>query len=349
MKQQLYINNVVFRILFPAIAGLILYLAMLMVFGSLDQLAENFFSQEALFIIILTYLNHEWSVFRLKKGSGQEIFTGGNAIRLFLYLTGVMLVTLTITSVTILVYFIIIIGYFHFLTELITLNVLMLLFQMLMHLYYIGIIQIGHLHAISMEQEETHREQLELELETFENEMNPGLLMDCLETLISLIHKDIQDAEKYIQNLSDHYRYLLENRQREFIEMDLEIKSVEDLVYLLGRAGAKDMSLEYRKGQDFRGIKIIPGTLSYIVFYIVNNMIISSLSPVNIHVSLDKDKNVLISCRNRPRLMPADVQTGNLNRLNRSYTHYTGFGLEVNEGVDMFEWKVPHIPEIRED
>jgi len=70
----------------------------------------------------------------------------------------------------------------------------MILFQMLIHLYYMGIIQIGHLHAISMEQEENHKEQLELELETFENEMNPDLLMDCLETLISLIHFDIQDT-----------------------------------------------------------------------------------------------------------------------------------------------------------
>lgn len=349
MKQQLYINSVVFRILFPAIAGLMIYLATLMVFGSLDQLGESFFSQEALFIIILTYLNHEWSVYRLKKGSGQEIFTGGNAFRLFLYLTGVMLVTLTITSVTILGYFIIIIGYFHFLTELITLNILMLLFQTLIHLYYIGIIQIGHLHDISMEQEEAQREQLELELETFENEMNPGLLMNCLETLISLIHKDIQDAEKYIQNLSDHYRYLLENRQREFVEMELEMKSVEELVYLLGRAGVEDLTLEYGKDLDFRGIKIIPGTLGYIVFYIINNMIISSLSPVNILISLDKDKNVLVSCRNRARLIPADVQTGNLYKLNRSYTHYTGFGIEVNKGEDIFEWKVPHIPEIRED
>jgi hypothetical protein len=349
MKQELYRNNVVFRILFPAIAGLILYLAMLMVFGSLDLLTDSFFSQEALFIIMLTYLNHEWSVFRLKKGRGQEIFTSGNTIRLVLHLSMVILVTLIITSVTILFYFIFIIGYFHFLTELITINVLMILFQMLIHLYYIGIIQIGHLHAISMEQEEIHNEQLELELETFENEMNPGLLMGCLETLISLIHRDIQDAEKYIQNLSDHYRYLLENRQREFVEMDLEMKSVEGLVYLLGRTGEKDLSLEYGKGQDFRGIKIIPGTLSFIVFYIVNNMIISSLSPVNIHISLDQDENVLIGCKNQPRIVPADVQTGNLNRLNRSYNHYTGFGIEVSKGEDIIEWKVPHIPEIKED
>jgi hypothetical protein len=349
MKQQLYINNVVFRILFPAIAGLIIYLAMLMVFGSLDQLADSFFSQEALFIITLTFLNHEWSVFRLKRGSGKEIFTGGNIIRLVLHLTGVMLAALTITSVTILGYFVFIIGYFHFLTELITLNVLMILFQMLIHLYYIGIIQIGYLHAISMEQEETHKEQLELELENFENEMNPDLLMGCLETLISLIRRDIQDAEKYIQNLSDHYRYLLENRQREFVEMDLEMKSIEELVYLLGRAGTKNLSLEYRKGQDFRGIKIIPGTLNFIVFYIVNNVIISSLSPINIQISLDKDENVMVGCKNRPRLIPAEVQTSNLNRLNRSYTHYTGFGIEVNKGEDKIEWKIPHIPEILEN
>jgi len=349
MKQQLYINNVVFRILFPVIAGLILYLAMLMVFGSLDQLSENFLSQEALFIITLTYLNHECSARWLKKGRGQEIFTGGRTIRLILHLIGVILLTITITSVTILVYFIFIIGYFHFLTELITLNVLLILFQMLIHLYYMGIIQIGHLHAISMEQEENHKEQLELELETFENEMNPDLLMDCLETLISLIHCDIQDAEKYIRNLSDHYRYLLENRQREFVEMDLEIKSIEELVYLLSSAGAKDLSLRYGEGHDFSRLKIIPGTLSFIVFYVANNMIISSLSHVSIHITLDADKNVLVGCKNRPRIKPVEVQTSNFNRLNRSYTHYTGFGIEVNKAEDMIEWKVPHIPEIKED
>ncbi len=322
---------------------------MLMVFGSLDQLAESFFSQEAIFIVILTYLNHEWSVIRLKKGSGKEIFTAGKAIRLVLHLTVVVLVTLIITSATILFYFIFIIGYFHFLPELITLNVLMILFQMLFHLYYIGIIQIDHLHAISMEQEEIFSEQLELELESFENEMNPDLLMVCLETLISLIHKDIQDAEKYILNLSGHYRYILENRQKEFVEMDLEMRSAEELVYLLDRAGEKNLALEYGKSRDFKGVKIIPGTLSVIVLFIVNNMIISSLYPVGIHISLDNNNNILVSCRNRPRLMPADVQTGNLNRLNRSYKHYTGLGILVSQETDKMEWKVPHIPEIKED
>jgi hypothetical protein len=47
--------------------------------------------------------------------------------------------------------------------------------------------------------------------------------------------------------------------------------------------------------------------------------------------------------------MPGTEQNGNLNRLNRSYAHYTGFGIEVNKRDAMFEWKVPHIPEIQED
>ena len=52
-------DNIAFRILFPIISGMILYLAMLTIFDSLDQLGEIFFSQEALFMVVLTYLNHE--------------------------------------------------------------------------------------------------------------------------------------------------------------------------------------------------------------------------------------------------------------------------------------------------
>ncbi|MBA7549896.1 hypothetical protein ES705_42399 [subsurface metagenome] len=285
----------------------------------------------------------------MRKGEGQEVFTSGNTIRLFLHFTTLLSATIVITSGTVLIYFIFIIGYLHFLNELITLNILMILFQMLIHLYYIGIIQIGHLHEISMEQEESLNMQLELELESFKNEMNPGLLMGCLETLISLIQINIQDAEKYIENLSNHYRYLLENRQREFVDMDLELKSVEELVYLLGRVGDTDLSLEYGENLDFKGVFIIPGTLSYIVFYIVNSMIISSLSPANIKISLDEDKNILVGCTNRPRLDPVDVQSGKIDRLNRSYAHYTGLGIKVREDHEMIEWKVPHIPEIREE
>ena len=323
-------------------------MTMLMVFGSLDQLTENFFSQEALFITLLTYFNHEWSLFRLKKESGSEVFTSGKTVRLVMHLALVIGVTLLITSATVLSYFILILGYYHFLTELITLNVLMVLFQMLIHLYYIGIIQISHLHAVSMEQEEIQKEQLELELETFQNEMNPGLLTDCLETLIALIHRDIQDADRYIKHLSDHYRYLLDNRQREFTEMALELKSLEELVYLLGKAGTKDLSLEYGEGLDVSRAKIIPGTLGFIVFFIVNNLITSPLSPVHIQVSLDADANIRVCCNGRPRLISSSVQSGNLKRLNSSYDHYTGSGISVSHEEGRMEWKVPHIPEILE-
>ena len=339
MKRAQFRKNIVF--------GLFLYLAMLMIIGSLDQLGQSFFSQEAMVIVLLTYLNHEWSVFSLGKARSQAIFTAGNPIRLLLYISGVIIVTIIITSLATLVYFIFIIKYFHFLTELITLMVLMVLFQILIHMYYIGKIHIEHLHAISMEQEEIQKEQLEGELENFEYEMNPRLLMECFETLISLIHRNIQDAEKYIQSLSDHYRYLLLNRHREIVELDLEIKSMEDLVYLLGKAGENKLSVDF-SGLDHRGIRIIPGTLGYIVFYIVNNMIISPISPIKVTISLDGEENLTVVCKNRPRLAPAEFRSGYFNRLNQSYNHYTGVNIEVSEVEDTIEWKVPHLPEIIE-
>jgi hypothetical protein len=346
MKQPTYIPDVVTRILLPPMAGLFLYVAVLMVFGNLDQFGQSFFSQEALLIVLLAYLNHEWSVFVLRRKDASGIFTSGKAIRLVLHLALVLGGTVLLSSGIILVYFIWILGYYHFITELITLNSGMVLFQLLIQGYYIGIIQIGHLHAVSMEREEIQKEQLELELESFRHEMNPGLLMDCLETLISLVHQDNQDADQYIQALSEHYRYRLENRQREFVGMAAEKKSVDGLIYLLGKGGDRDLTVEYAEGQDLNKIRIIPGTLGLMVLYMVNNMIISSLSPARMHVSRDVEKRIQVCCRGRYKLVHEDVQNTNLKRLNRSYVHYTGSGITVSKEEDGITWEVPHIPEI---
>jgi len=73
MQQKWYINRISFRIFLPAIAGVVLYLAMLMVFGNLENLSETFFSQEALFLVVLTYINHEWAMYLMGKTKSRDV------------------------------------------------------------------------------------------------------------------------------------------------------------------------------------------------------------------------------------------------------------------------------------
>lgn len=315
MKQKWYIHRISFRILFPAVSGLILYLATLMVFGNLENLSGTFFSQEALFLVILTYINHEWAIFLLDRNRSQEALDSSSPMRMVLYL-GILLLTSTlINSAIILSYFIFILSYYHFATELITITILLALFQLLVHLYYISILNIRRYHDLLMEQEEVQGRQLELELESFKSEMNPDLLMECLENLLTLVQRDIQESDRYIQSLSNQYRYLLDNRKKEFVELDEELKAADELVYLLNNGGETKITMKHN---SLNGkMAVIPGSLHHIIYQVENSQILNSLNPLTLELFLDDEGNLCIRHLNQPKLVAGHIIK--MDKLNQSY------------------------------
>lgn len=342
MKQKWYIHRISFRILFPALSGIILYLAMLMVFGNLEDLSGSFFSQEALFLVILTYINHEWAIFLLGRSRSQDAPDFSNPLRTVLYFVIMLLTSTLISSGIILAYFIFILGYYHFATELITINILMVLFQLLIHIYYISMLNIRRYHDLSMEQEDAQGRQLELELESFKSEMNPGLLLECLENLLTLVHKDVRECERYIQALSNQYRYLLDNRKIEFVDLDEELKTAGELVYLLNKGGATKITLEHKpSGGD---ITVIPGSLHHIIYHVENSQILTALNPLSLELTLDEERNLCIRHANRPKLVPG--HTVKMDKLNRTYMHFTGRGITKREDGPWLEWNIPGLPDI---
>lgn len=315
MKQKWYIHRISFRILFPAVSGLILYLATLMVFGNLENLSGTFFSQEALFLVILTYINHEWAIFLLDRNRSQEALDSSSPMRMVLYL-GILLLTSTlINSAIILSYFIFILSYYHFATELITITILLALFQLLVHLYYISILNIRRYHDLLMEQEEVQGRQLELELESFKSEMNPDLLMECLENLLTLVQRDIQESDRYIQSLSNQYRYLLDNRKKEFVELDEELKAADELVYLLNNGGETKITMKHN---SLNGkMAVIPGSLHHIIYQVENSQILNSLNLLTLELFLDDEGNLCIRHLNQPKLVAGHIIK--MDKLNQSY------------------------------
>ncbi len=344
MKQRWYIDRISFRIVFPAIAGIVLYLAMLMVFGNLENLSGTFFSQEALFLVILSYINHEWAILMLGRKKSQEALGTGIFHQRLIYFLILLMGTALISTGIILVYFIFILRYYHFITELMTITILMVIFQLLVHIYYTGMMNIRRYHKLSIEKEEIQGRQLELELESFKSEMNPDLLMECLENLLTLINIDIRESDNYIQALSNQYRYMLDSRKKDFVMLDEEFEAGRELVYLLNDAGETRIQLEYSRVNG--DVPLIPGTLNSIIYNVESTMILNSLSPLSLKLSLDKDGDIILSHPDRPRLVPG--QTINMGKLNHSYMHFTNRGIDRRETKSGIEWVIPRLPKIVE-
>jgi hypothetical protein len=315
---------------------------MLMVFGNLANLSGSFFSQEALFLVILTYLNHEWAIFLLGRSRIRESLTSPGLLNRFYYSLILVAGTVVISSGTILAYFILILGYYHFVTELVTINILMLMFQLMVHLYFISMQNIRRYHELLMEKEEMQGQHLELEMESFKSEMNPGLLMECLESLLSLMQKDIQESDRYISALSDQYRYMLDSRQKEFTDIEEELKASMELVYLMnGGAGTR---MIFENEADAEKQTLIPGTILSIIYHAENSMILNPLLPLVLHLCRDDKGDLLLRHEFRPKLTQDNPVS--MDRLNRSYMHYTGRGLNRSEEDAWVEWTIPRLPEI---
>jgi hypothetical protein len=330
--------NTAFRILFPLISGMILYLAMLTLFDSLGQLGDIFLSQEALFMVVLTYLNNELALYLTKR----------KIKNLVLYFTFLIALAVLVNSALTAAYFVFILGYSYFSTELVTINILFILYHAMVNLYYLSILHISNVRDISIQKEEDLGMKLELEMESFKKEMNPELIMTCLETLINLIHVNIEESEKYIQTLSNHYRYILDRRHFEITDLDHETEAAGELAYLLGYNVRESIIFESSIKKGSR-LQIIPGTLLFMVNWVFEHMIASPLRPVHIRISIDGDQNVILTHEIQPKIQGFPGQMMTLENLNRSYRHYTGSEITSREGKKEMQWCIPRIPGLMEN
>ena len=134
---KIFINNALFRVLWPPIFGVVVYFLILLINNSLFLLRENIFTEEVYISIFLSYLvfevNRLWIIF------GQRYFKFSSwGSRVLLLIGGNTLLTLAILSISLYAYFSFVLGYSRFNTELIYFNAIFCIASWLFNLIYIS-------------------------------------------------------------------------------------------------------------------------------------------------------------------------------------------------------------------
>src|SRR4030043_2135004 len=80
--------------------------------------------------------------------------------------------------------------------------------------------------------EELKRENLLATYEALKNQVNPHFLFNSLNTLSGVVEQKPELAPDFIKKLSDIYRYVLEQNDKELVSINDELKFVEDYIFL---------------------------------------------------------------------------------------------------------------------
>lgn len=77
-------------------------------------------------------------------------------------------------------------------------------------------------------EEKLAQEKLLFQYETLKSQVNPHFLFNSLNTLSSLVHSNPSLSEEFIRKLSNIYRYILENQEKDMVPLNDEVQFVQE-------------------------------------------------------------------------------------------------------------------------
>jgi two-component system LytT family sensor kinase len=194
------------------------------------------------------------------------------------------------------------------------------------------------------EKEMIEQMQLRQEFDNLKEKVNPHFLFNSFNTLSSLISEDKDQAEKFLDELSKVYRYLLRNNESGMSTVGQEVAFIRSYSRLL----------ETRYGDGYRMVlSIDPGcidreipslSLQLLVENAVKHNVVSKVQPITVHIYTNTDGYIVVenNLNKKARLVQESTGIG-LANIREKYRLLNRDDILVEETADTFTVSLPMI------
>jgi sensor histidine kinase YesM len=181
---------------------------------------------------------------------------------------------------------------------------------------------------------------IEAQYESLKNQVNPHFLFNSLNTLLSLVQGN-ENAERYIENLSEFMRYILKNRERNGVSLFEETEVAQQYSFLQKSRFPKKLEIEFDVPEQYSNCIIPPLTLQMLIENAIKHNEISSEHLLRIRVYVNEEKELVIE-NNLKKKIDAEPSTGiGLKNISNRYQFLLGKEIRVIEGEQKFSVVLP--------
>jgi hypothetical protein len=194
---------------------------------------------------------------------------------------------------------------------------------------------------LALNEEKLKREGLTMQYEALKNQVNPHFLFNSLNTLTTLVYKNSDQAAEFIRKLADVYRYVLDQKEKEVVEVSTEMKFVENYVHLQKIRFGESLKININLRQT-DGRMVIPLSLQILVENAIKHNIVSDEQPLEINV-YDEGDYIVVRNNLQKKLVTKKTESLGLNNLRFRYGYLTDKPFIVEETKTHFTVKVPSL------
>jgi len=146
------------------------------------------------------------------------------------------------------------------------------------------------------------KENLQSQFDVLKQQVNPHFLFNSLNVLTSLIKLEPDLAEKFSEHLSKVYRYVLENKDNELVDLNTELIFLDAYIFLLNIRFVNKLNVHIDIPESKRGYQVIPLAMQLLIENAIKHNIMSKSNPLQIDIFIDGNNflNIVNNLQERP-------------------------------------------------
>ncbi|MGE0773362.1 MAG: sensor histidine kinase [Cyclobacteriaceae bacterium] len=187
--------------------------------------------------------------------------------------------------------------------------------------------------------ERLQQENVKAQYENLRSQVNPHFLFNSLNALTNLVYTDPDKAARFIKQLSDVYRFILDTRDKELITLAEELDFLNAFIYLQQiRCGDKlrvEMLLDDEKGF------VAPMALQMLVENAIKHNSISADQPFAIHIFKEGDYIIVKNALQERSRFENNGKGLGLENIKKRYALLSDKPVEVQQTATEFTVKIP--------
>ena len=196
--------------------------------------------------------------------------------------------------------------------------------------------------SLKRKTQKLENQQLVNQISLLKTQVNPHFLFNSLSILSSLVRIDPDLSERFIDQLSRSYRYILEQKDQSLVTLRTELGFIESYSFLLKIRFENKFSVEINLPDNILDkYKIAPLTLQLLIENAVKHNRMSVQEPLSVYISVEEDQMLVVKNKLQPRSTPSMSTGVGLENIMDRYALVTGRHVWAGESDDQFVVRIP--------
>lgn len=211
----------------------------------------------------------------------------------------------------------------------------------------------------NIESEKMIRERLKLQYEILKSQLSPHYLFNTLNTIASLLHRDVATTESFIRKFAHTFDYILKSHKKDLVPVKDELTFIDAYYYLLRIRFENALALSINISNSHKDSYIPPMTLQLLVENAVKHNHFSEDKPLQI--TIESNDNGSIEVSNNFERKPGFIEVDNqmvkkptqhvshkvgLENIKKRYSYFTNKELIINRDL-LFTVHLPLITKLK--